>query len=64
MGRRRIGRAALAYVEYRNRLAERYPFSTDAPEDIASIVAFLASPGSRMITGAVIPADGGRSAYL
>jgi type VI protein secretion system component VasK len=44
MGRRRIGRAALAYVEYRNRLAERYPFSTDAPEDIASIVAFLASP--------------------
>jgi NAD(P)-dependent dehydrogenase (short-subunit alcohol dehydrogenase family) len=33
------------------------------PEDIANIALFLASEESRMITGAAIPADGGRSAY-
>lgn len=35
------------------------------PEDIAHLVAFLASPLSRYITGAVIPVDGGtkRSAF-
>ena len=31
--------------------------------DIANIALFLASDESRMITGAVIAADGGRSAY-
>lgn len=40
-----------------------YPFSVGQPEDIASIALFLASAESRMITGAVIPADGGFSAY-
>jgi NAD(P)-dependent dehydrogenase (short-subunit alcohol dehydrogenase family) len=33
------------------------------PEDIASIALFPASDESRMITGATIPAEGGRSAY-
>ena len=33
------------------------------PEDIANIALFLACDESRMITGAAIPADGGRSAY-
>jgi len=33
------------------------------PADIANIALFLASGESRMITGAAIPADGGRSAY-
>ena len=42
---------------------ERYPFWFGAPDDIASIALFLASDESRMITGAAIPADGGRSAY-
>lgn len=40
-----------------------YPFWVGPPEDIANIALFLASDESRMITGAAIPADGGRSAY-
>lgn len=42
---------------------ESYPFWFGQPEDMANIVLFLASDESRMITGAAIPADGGRSAY-
>lgn len=53
-----------APIAFRRRLAERYPFSIGEPEDIGNIVLFLASNKSRMITGAVIQADGGRSAYL
>lgn len=51
-------------MQYRIRLAERYPYSTGQPEDIANIILFLTSEKSRMINGAIIPADGGRSAYL
>ena len=40
-----------------------YPFWVGTPQDIAGIALFLASVESRMITGAAIPADGGRSAY-
>ena len=40
-----------------------YPFWMGEPDDIASIVLFLSSTESRMITGATIAADGGRSAY-
>jgi NAD(P)-dependent dehydrogenase (short-subunit alcohol dehydrogenase family) len=52
-----------AMLEYQlgNKL---YPFSTGDPIDIAHIVVFLASDESRMLTGATIAADGGRSAYL
>ena len=42
---------------------KEYPFWVGQPEDIASIAVFLATNESRMITGAAIPADGGRSAY-
>ncbi len=42
---------------------KEYPFWVGSPEDIATIALFLASDESRMITGAAIPADGGRSAY-
>ena len=42
---------------------KEYPFWVGKPEDIANIALFLASEESRMITGAAIPADGGRSAY-
>ena len=40
-----------------------YPFWMGEPIDIANIALFLASDESRMITGATIAADGGRSAY-
>jgi len=40
-----------------------YPFWYGEPEDMANIALFLASDESRMITGASIPAEGGRSAY-
>jgi NAD(P)-dependent dehydrogenase (short-subunit alcohol dehydrogenase family) len=40
-----------------------YPFWVGKPEDIANIALFLACDESRMITGAAIAADGGRSAY-
>ncbi|MCC6535836.1 MAG: SDR family oxidoreductase [Burkholderiales bacterium] len=50
--------------DVRARLAVRktYPFSVGESEDIAAIAVFLASDESRMITGCVVPADGGRSA--
>jgi NAD(P)-dependent dehydrogenase (short-subunit alcohol dehydrogenase family) len=44
-------------------MAERYPFGVGQPEDIANVALFLASDESRMINGAVIPAEGGLSAY-
>ena len=43
--------------------SQEYPFWVGKPEDIANIALFLASDESRMITGATIPAEGGRSAY-
>ena len=42
---------------------KEYPFWVGTPQDVANIALFLASDESRMITGAAIPADGGRSAY-
>jgi len=42
---------------------ESYPFGVGEPEDIANIALFLASDESRMVNGAVIPAEGGISAY-
>lgn len=40
-----------------------YPFWTGEPADMAAIVVFVASDEARMMTGAVIQADGGRSSY-
>lgn len=40
-----------------------YPFWIGDPEHVAATAVFLASDAARMITGATIPADGGRSAY-
>jgi NAD(P)-dependent dehydrogenase (short-subunit alcohol dehydrogenase family) len=44
-------------------LEELYPFSITQPEEIATIVAFLASEDSRAINATTITADGGLSAY-
>lgn len=43
--------------------AKEYPFWIGDPEHIAATAVFLATDAARMITGATIPADGGRSAY-
>jgi NAD(P)-dependent dehydrogenase (short-subunit alcohol dehydrogenase family) len=40
-----------------------HPFAIGEPEDIANVALFLASDESRMLTGAVIPAEGGLSAF-
>jgi len=42
---------------------DRYPFGTGQAEDIAYVALFLASDESRMVNGAMIPAEGGMSAY-
>jgi NAD(P)-dependent dehydrogenase (short-subunit alcohol dehydrogenase family) len=42
---------------------EEYPFWAGEPADMAEIVVFVAGDGARMITGATIQADGGRSSY-
>jgi len=41
----------------------RHPFGYGVPDDIANVVLFLASDESRMVNGAVIPAEGGAAAY-
>ena len=50
--------------QIRARIAVRktYPFSVGEASDIAAIAVFLASEESRMLTGIVLAADGGRSA--
>lgn len=40
-----------------------HPASIYAPEELASVLAFLASDEARIITGAVIPAEGGMTAW-
>ena len=42
---------------------ERHPLGYGVPEDIANVALFLASDESRMVNGAVIPAEGGAAAY-
>lgn len=42
---------------------ENYPFAMGPPESVADIAVFLASTESQMLTGQVIMADGGLTAY-
>jgi NAD(P)-dependent dehydrogenase (short-subunit alcohol dehydrogenase family) len=42
---------------------DTHPYAVGSPDDMASIVLFLASDESRMINGATIPAEGGLTAY-
>lgn len=44
-------------------LDDAHPFAIGDPEDIANVALFLASDESRMVTGAMIPAEGGLSAF-
>jgi len=44
-------------------LDDEHPFAIGQPIDIANVALFLASDESRMITGAVIPAEGGLSVF-
>ena len=51
-------------MELNQRLIDhRHPNGYGVPDDIANVVLFLASDESRMVNGAVIPAEGGASAY-
>lgn len=61
--RARFGTAAGERPAQTDKTARRYPFGVGEPGEIANVALFLASDESRMITAAVIPADGGMSVY-
>lgn len=65
--KQRFGEAAGApptpQAEAMRKRLQEHPFAVGQPEDIARIALFLASDESRMMTGAIVAADGGLSAY-
>ncbi len=53
----------MAKETFMERITQRIPMGRAAePEEIADVIAFLASPAARFVNGVIIPVDGGLSA--
>jgi NAD(P)-dependent dehydrogenase (short-subunit alcohol dehydrogenase family) len=61
--RDRFGTVAGERPAQTEKTSRRYPFGVGEPHEIANVALFLASDEARMITAAIVPAEGGMSVY-